>query len=60
MWLPITQVRELFACEIEKFKQNLLTSQVLNGTNACLFADVTQIANDAQRLCVKHNAACVT
>ena len=58
--LSVTEVNVSFACEVEKFKQNLLIEQVLSGTHACLFADVTLIHDDTQRQCVRHGRACVT
>ena len=45
------------ACENEKWKQRNLIEQVLTK-GSCLFADVTQIADDDFRKCVVHDQAC--
>ena len=53
------EVTDEFACESEKWKQTHLMKNVL-AENACLFSDVTCIADDDSRTCVRHNRACVS
>lgn len=45
-----------FACELEKWKQNLLTHVVDDST--CIFQDVT-LLDSSTRHCVRHQKPCV-
>ena len=54
-----SQVEDAMACENEKWKQFFLRKEVLTET-CCLFADVTALDNDDERMCVTHGRACVS
>lgn len=54
------KVTESMACEIEKWKQQVLNRYILTGSAACLFNDVTALSDDDMRKCIRHDAACAT
>ncbi len=54
----IYEATHQMVCECEKTKQKFLMKHIFPDDDVCVFSDVTQLMDDNERKCVRHDKAC--